>query len=187
MSDPEKKLEGHSYDGIEELDNSLPRWWLNLLYLTIAYSVIYFIYYSLGEGPSLTQEYEHAKSDFERAQLGVGSPSKGPTESELRALLKNPTRLKIGHDVFMMKCVSCHGAQGQGGIGPNLTDEFWIHGGMMTQIASTVTDGVLDKGMPPWGPLLKKEDIHAVVAFVKSLKGSNPKGARGPQGDLLKE
>jgi cytochrome c oxidase cbb3-type subunit 3 len=181
------KLEGHSYDGIEELDNALPSWWINGFYLSIIFAIGYFIYYSLGEGPSLLNEYKHAKSDYEIAQFYQKNAVKVIGEDVLRAFLKDPARIKAGQGIFQSKCVACHGAQGQGGIGPNLTDDFWLHGGKMAEILNTITNGVLDKGMPPWGPVLSQEEIYSVLTFVKSLRGSHPANAKAPQGALVKE
>ncbi len=181
------KLEGHSYDGIEELDNSLPEWWLNGFYLTILFSIGYVMYYTVGEGPSLRKEYERQQQNYEYAQYQNQASVKLASEEELKGFLKDPARIKVGSQIFQTKCVSCHGPQGQGGIGPNLTDDYWIHGGKMTEILQVVTNGVLDKGMPPWGPLLKQDELYAVVAFVNSLRGSKPPNPKAPQGDLVKE
>jgi cytochrome c oxidase cbb3-type subunit 3 len=181
------KIEGHSYDGIDELDNALPKWWINGFYLTILFSIGYFFYYVLDEGPTLLKEYEHAKSDYEYAQYSRKGSVTLASEDELRAFLKNPARIKAGQEIYQSKCLACHGAQGQGGIGPNLTDDYWIHGGKMVDIVKTVMNGVSDKGMPPWGPILKQDEIYSVATFVKSLRGTNPPGAKGPQGELVKE
>lgn len=183
----DQKLEGHSYDGIEELDNSLPAWWLNGFYLTIIFSVGYVFYYAILEGPSLVREYENSRNKYEIAQLSSKAKTSVADESELRSFLKDPNRIQAGQAVFQSKCVSCHGPQGQGGIGPNLTDEYWIHGGKMTEILNVVMNGVLDKGMPPWGPVLKQDEIYSVVTYIKSIRGSNPPNPKPPQGELIKE
>ena len=185
MSNDAKKTD-HNYDGIEELDNSLPNWWLGILYGTIVFAMGYLFYYEIGEGPSLKKEYdlEHARLQYQAAVTGAGK--KELTDNELKAILKDPSRIKQGETVFNSKCFSCHGAHGQGGIGPNLTDDYWIHGGRPTEIAATITNGVLDKGMPPWGALLKEEEIHSLVAFIHSIRGSNPANAKTPQGELVK-
>ena len=185
---PLKDLEAHPiYDGIEELDNCLPRWWITGFYLTILFALGYFIYYSIGEGPSLRKEYEQAKNDYEIAQSTQKVEIKAASEDELRAYLRDPVRILAGHAIFQSKCLACHGAKGQGGIGPNLTDDSWIHGGKMTDILKTVTTGVLDKGMPPWSAILKKDEIASVVTFVKSLRGTKPPGAKAPQGEKVTE
>ena len=181
------KLEGHSYDGIDELDNSLPRWWLWSFYLTIIFSIGYFAYYSVGNGPTLVKEYEDAKGEYEIAQSAKKDSVKIASEDELKAFLKDPARIKAGRDIFQSKCIACHGVQGQGGIGANLTDDYWLHGGKLSEILKSVTNGVLDKGMPPWGPVLKQDELYSVAVFVKSLRGSNPPGAKAAQGELVKE
>jgi cytochrome c oxidase cbb3-type subunit 3 len=183
----EHRLEGHTYDGIEELDHPLPKWWTNLFYLTIFFSLGYFAYYGTGEGPSLLEEYQQHQHQLELTELAQLAKMKVLTEPELRAFLKEPTRLKNGQGIFQTRCASCHGAEGQGGIGPNLTDEYWIHGGKMTDILQVVTKGVLDKGMPPWGGVLSQDELHSVVAFVKSLKGTHPPNPKAPQGEIFKE
>lgn len=180
---------GHVYDGIEELDHPTPNWFQFFFYLSVLFGLGYFCYYTLGPGPSLIHEYHQAKladeySFFER-QAKTGGPQK-VSEDVLLSLVKDPIKVKLGASVFQSKCVSCHGAQGQGGIGPNLTDDYWIHGGKLTEILETITNGVLDKGMPPWGSVLKPEEIQAVTAFVRSIRGTNPPGAKESQGVLVK-
>ena len=185
--DSAHKLSGHVYDGIEELDHSLPKWWVNLFYLTIVFSAGYFAYYEMGEGPTILTEYERSKNQTELLAFAETQAIPQATEDELRALLKNTGKLKLGREIFLAKCASCHGNLGEGGIGPNLTDDYWIHGGKMTDIAKTISEGVLDKGMPPWKAVLKPEEVQTVTAFIKSIRGTNPPHAKGPQGDLIKE
>jgi cytochrome c oxidase cbb3-type subunit 3 len=180
-------LEGHSYDGIDELDNALPRWWINSFYLTILFAAAYFSYYTLGDGPTLLREHDHTMKAYEISQLIQKGSVSIASEDELKAFLKEAPRIDAGREIFKNRCLACHGAQGQGGIGPNLTDDYWIHGGKMTDILTVVTNGVLDKGMPPWGAILKQDELYSVVTFVKSLRGSNPAGAKAPQGTLVNE
>jgi cytochrome c oxidase cbb3-type subunit 3 len=175
---------GHSYDGIEELDNRLPTWWLATLYGSIIFAIGYFGYYVLGSGPTLVKEYERGKAEAEYiAYLRGDTVQKGLSEAELIAIYKDVRRQKEGQVVFAARCVACHGEHGQGGIGPNLTDEYWLHGAKLTEIEHTLRNGVLDKGMPPWGSVLKDQEIHSVVAFIRSLHGSKPAGAKAPQGE----
>ena len=185
--DSAHKISGHVYDGIEELDHSLPKWWVNLFYLTVVFSAGYFAYYELGEGPTLLTEYERSKNQTELLSFAQTQATPQASEDELRALLKKPESLKTGKEIFLAKCASCHGNLGEGGIGPNLTDDYWIHGGKMTEIAHTISEGVLDKGMPPWKAVLKPEEVHSVTAFIKSIRGSNPPHAKGPQGELTQQ
>jgi cytochrome c oxidase cbb3-type subunit 3 len=191
--DPQKvhddKATLHEYDGIQELDNSLPGWWLGLFYLCIAFAVVYFGYYVLGGGPTLTQEYLAEKANWQQLQSKTAAPSSGGAldDAGLIALAKNAARVKSGQSVYMGKCLACHGKEGQGGIGPNLVDDHWIHGGKPTQIVKVITDGVNDKGMPPWGPQLKPEEIQDLFAFIRSIRGTHPAGAKAPQGEVYKE
>ena len=185
MSDDKNLNTGHCYDGIEELDNRLPNWWLATLYGTIVFAIGYFGYYVMGSGPSLTQTYEREHAAAEYAAYLRGDTNAGPTEAELLAVLKEPVRVREGQGVFSARCVACHGDHGQGGIGPNLTDDYWLHGGKLAEIAKTVSKGVPEKGMPPWGPVLQDRELRSVVAYIRSLRGSNPAGAKAPQGERV--
>jgi cytochrome c oxidase cbb3-type subunit 3 len=178
------KLLDHLYDGIQELDNRLPTWWLWLFYLTIAFAAVYFAYYNLGSGPTLKQELRASKMEWDALQTKVASGGlSADDEAKLFAkIMKDEARLKQGKEVFMGKCLACHGPLGQGTVGPNLTDNFWIHGGAPVKMAKIIRDGVNDKGMPPWGPILKPEEVQSVVVYIKSLAGTNPPGAKPPQG-----
>lgn len=180
-------IEGHVYDEIEELDNSLPKWWLSMFYATIAFSLGYYAYYELGPGPGLVQEYEQERAAMEIAALSKPAAAKVESETELRAMVRDAAVTAAGHAVFVGKCASCHGEKGQGIIGPNLTDDYWIHGGKMTEILTVISAGVAEKGMPPWKPLLTPKELTSVAAYVKSLRGSNPPGAKAPQGQQVAE
>lgn len=187
MSDTNKEIEGHEYDGIKELDNALPGWWINGFYLCILFAGLYWAYYEMGPGPSIKDTLKQETQEMQLAQLAQNGQKKLPSQEELLALFVKPERRKEGHDIFVTKCVACHGDKGQGGIGPNLTDDYWLHGGKLAQIAATITNGVSDKGMPPWGPMLSGEQIKSLAVFVKSLHGTNPPGAKAPQGELEKD
>ncbi|MGK5082487.1 c-type cytochrome [Bdellovibrionota bacterium FG-1] len=173
------------YDGIEEHDNFLPRWWLGILYGSIIFAAGYFAYYSLGTGPSLVQEYAADMRSIEQKKAAVGSSAKAMTEDELKTYIKQPEHRALGQQIFQGKCLPCHGPQGQGNIGPNLTDDYWIHGGQLTDIVKTITTGVADKGMPPWGPLLKPDEIYSVAGYIRSLRGTNPPNPKAPQGEKV--
>jgi cytochrome c oxidase cbb3-type subunit 3 len=179
-------IAGHEYDGISELDNQLPRWWVWLFYLTIAFSAVYFAYYVLGPGPTLLEKFESRKAAIELAKLAPGA-KKGFDEQELLAVFKDTGQREKGKVVYAVRCLACHGPMGQGSIGPNLTDNHWIHGkGTMADVAQTVSAGVLDKGMPAWESVLSPDELKQVVAYVRSLKGTNPPGAKAPQGTEYK-
>ena len=185
----EVKRTGHIYDGIEELDHPTPNWFQAIFYVTIAFGLGYLFYYTIGDGKTLNQEYEKAKMNEAVALYEQTAKTGGPkslSEEELLALLKNPERKKSGDAIFQTKCASCHGNLGQGGIGPNLTDAYWLHGRQISQILSVVRNGVSDKGMPPWGAILTETESVDVAVFVRTLEGTKPAGAKAPQGDLIK-
>ena len=177
-------MKKHDYDGIEELDNMLPKWWVNLFLVTILFGVGYYFYYELAGGRTQKEELTANLSEIDsRAVLNKGA---GPEfdETKLNAYVTASDKVSSGKSVFTTRCVSCHGAQGEGGIGPNLTDDYWINGdGKPLSIASVVKNGVAVKGMPPWGPVLSQEELYSVVAFVRSLHGTKPDHAKAPQGD----
>jgi cytochrome c oxidase cbb3-type subunit 3 len=193
MSDEKKNLDenqyltDHDYDGIREFDYQLPRWWLNMFYLTILFAVGYFAYFQMLAGTSIQQEYQAEQDKLEYMMATAAAKGATISEADLVAMVKDPAKVKAGKDLFQVRCVACHGNAGQGLIGPNLTDDYWIHGGKLTEISNTITNGVPDKGMPPWGTVMSAEQIHFVVAYIRSIRGSSPAGAKAPQGEPFKE
>ena len=180
----EDRLLDHEYDGIQEYDNPMPRWWIWLFWATIVFAVLYwFNVPGLGVGKGRIAKYER---EMAAAQEKFGSrtpvPGAGPTDADLIAFSKDRAKLERGKAVFTTSCVPCHRADGGGVIGPNLTDDFWIHGGKPTQILQTISAGVLDKGMPAWAATLKPDDLPAVAAYVMSLHGTHPAAPKEPQG-----
>jgi cytochrome c oxidase cbb3-type subunit 3 len=172
----------HEYDGIKELDNPLPGWWLATFYITIVFAVLYYGYYEIGGGPTVAQELakEQSTDDLERRKT---PPPAGPTEDELKAIAVDSSAQGRGKAVYTARCASCHGPAGGGLIGPNLTDRYWIHGGSVAAVYKTIHDGVLDKGMPGWGAMMKGDELKDVLAYVWSLKGQNVAGGKPPQGN----
>jgi cytochrome c oxidase cbb3-type subunit 3 len=186
QNDHGQKLAGHSYDGIDELDHPVPGWFKGLFYSTLLFGLGYFLHFTWGPGTAIEEEYARDLAADQLAQIALASASDAePSEEDLAAAVKDAAVTERGHAQFASKCVSCHGAQGQGGIGPNLTDDYWIHGGKLTQILTTITKGVGDKGMPPWGVVLKKDELRAVAAYVRTLAGTKPPGAKAPQGEKV--
>jgi len=163
----EKIIPNHEYDGIHELDNPLPNWWLATFYITIVFGVFYFAYYSLGPGLTPSEELQNTLTTLEFNRYS--QPNKGPDAKILAEYSKNPEEIKKGEPIFAARCASCHGAKGEGLIGPSLIDATWIHGGSLEDIAKTAYNGVNDKGMPAWGSILKPEEFYAVVVYVYSL------------------
>lgn len=188
----EKNIEmDHDYDGIRELDNHLPPWWKWLFYGTIGWSVIYLIVFHLsGTLPLSQQEYENemAKASEEMRKYRASQPQATIDVSTLK-FAADPAIIEKGRSVFMdNNCGSCHRNDGGGNtIGPNLTDAYWLHGGDVKSIYSTVRDGVVEKGMPSWGRSLSPTDVRDVTFFIMSLQGSDPENAKPAQGELFKE
>lgn len=179
----EPKVMEHEYDGIQEYDNPMPRWWLLTFYATIIFSVIYYFNVGpVGNGKGRIADYEADMAAFAAAHP---APTGGPSVDRLLAMTKDAKEVEEGKEVFTKNCVSCHRADGGGLIGPNLADDYWIHGAAVDSIYTTVTTGVLAKGMPPWGKMLKPEDLERVVAYVVTLRGSNPANPKAPQGVLV--
>jgi cytochrome c oxidase cbb3-type subunit 3 len=176
-------LMDHEYDGIHEYDNPMPRWWLYIFYATIIYSVLYMLNVpGIGIGKGRIASYERDVAEARERYGEVGAGALGPGEPEVKAALADPARLEAGRTVFMTNCMPCHKADGGGSIGPNLTDAYWIHGNRIEDMLHTVSSGVLDKGMPAWSTVLKPDQVAAVVAYAVTLVGTNPPGAKGPQG-----
>jgi cytochrome c oxidase cbb3-type subunit 3 len=174
----------HVYDGIHELDHQLPKWWVASFYLMIAVSVVYAAYYCLLGGPSIQDEYAQAirAEELSRLKQAGAAAAQEPSDTDLARLAGETSRQAAGHALFAARCLSCHGDRGQGGIGPNLTDDSWIHGGTLAEVARTIRQGVADKGMPPWGPVLSSDEVVSLVAFVSSIQGSKPPNPKPPQG-----
>lgn len=180
-NDPKHVKEGHVYDGIAEEDNPLPTWWLWSFLLTVIFAFIYYIHYEVSKaGPSLQDEFTQAMQELEKHKASAPRP----TESEESLLAAMGTDIiALGKTTFDGKCAACHGNNLQGVIGPNLTDNYWLHGkGTRLDILTTVRAGVPAKGMPPWEAMLSRDEQYGVVAYIVSKFGSNPAGAKAPEG-----
>lgn len=176
----------HDYDGIREYDNPLPGWWVWLFVATIVFSGGYFAYYQLGPGPTILAEYEaDMKLAAEQEARRLASAGQA-SEEQLRALQRDARAMASARDTFMVRCAACHGPEGQGLVGPNLADEFWLHGGTLAAIRHTIEEGVPEKGMVPWKQQLKPEEIEAIAAYVGTLRGTNPPNPKPPQGDPVR-
>ncbi len=179
----ESLLLNHNYDGIQELDHVLPRWWLGILYATIVFAAWYAGYYMSGMGPTPQQELAVALKQIGSLKPAVVSAGDAQKEA-LLAAFRDTQKLNHGKEVYLAKCMACHADKGQGVVGPNLTDDFWISGkGTLGDIFNVVTNGVPEKGMPAWGPVLKPDELIDVVAFIHTLHGTNPPNPKAPQGE----
>lgn len=188
IEEEEEIILDHNYDGIKELDNSLPPWWLYLFYATILFGVVYLVRYHVLDGD--TQEMEYKKAVAE-AQIEINKYKASAPDlitAENVALLTEPSDLKRGKAIYNLNCASCHLQDGGGSIGPNLTDEYWILGGGIKNVFNTVSKGGRSgKGMVAWDKILKSSDIAKVSSYVISLQGTTPGKAKEPQGDKWEE
>lgn len=174
----------HIYDGIVEQDNRLPNWWLGILWGTILFAFGYWMYFGVfGIGADQLEEYRRELAALE----GAKPPTETPLSDEaLLALIADPAVVQKGGEAFSQTCASCHGAKGEGGIGPNLTDGFWIHGSKPVDIHRTIAEGAVEKGMPAWGRTLGTERVRHLTSYLLTMKGSNVAGGKAPQGEAEK-
>lgn len=169
-------LMDHNYDGIQEYDNPLPNWWLVTFFGTIIFGFIYFTHYTFGGGQTQEQELEVALAALPKVQ------EKSWDEEDLKKRLNDPQLVAQGKGVYDAKCAACHGGKGEGVIGPNLTDKFWIHGkGERKDIIQIVTKGFTQKGMPAWEGLISDDEIVQVTGYVYSLRTQQVAG-KAPEG-----
>jgi cytochrome c oxidase cbb3-type subunit 3 len=183
MADQDQdRLLDHNYDGIQEYDNPMPRWWVTIFWATIVFAVLYwFNVPGIGPGDGRVAAYEADMTRARAAQAAL-QLSGGPTAEQLAALQSDQAAMTSGKQVFTQNCAACHRADGGGLIGPNLTDDAWIHGSSLLDMHKTISEGVLAKGMPAWGKVLKPDQVSAVTVYVASLRGSNPANPKPPEG-----
>lgn len=176
---------GHAYDGIRELDNRLPPWWVNLFAITVVWAIGYMYYYhwssnEWSSGLEYKTEMEKAKKDVAQALAGKAN---AVDESNVTAFT-DAASLSEGEMTFKTVCAACHGQKGEGMVGPNFTDEYWIHGGGIKNVFKTIKYGVPEKGMISWQSQLKPVEIQKVASYILTLKGTNPPNPKAPQGTI---
>lgn len=169
----------HNYDGIRELDNVLPPWWVYLFYGTIIFAGIYLVRFHVMGDYNQDQEFQ---AEVKEAQAAVDAYLKTAPDmmnKDKVTLLTDAPSLAAGKALYQTNCIACHRADGGGQIGPNLTDQFWINGGGIKNVFNTIMEGGRDgKGMISWKATIKPSDIQKVASYVLSLQGSNPKDAK---------
>ncbi len=176
----------HEYDGIRELDNTLPPWWTAMFFITIAFAAIYMTYYHFtGAGPSSKEEYEMEVKKAEEAVQAFLARQANQVDENTVTALSDEQALSLGKTIWEANCIVCHGAQGEGGVGPNMTDEYWIHGGTINDIFKTIKYGVPEKGMISWQAQLRPADMQRVASFILTLKGTNPPNPKAPEGTKM--
>lgn len=184
-SPEEKKLmKEHTFDGIVELDNHMPPWLANVFYITIAFGVLYFTYYTvLGLGKSQFEEYAEEQR-VAALQIEAYKANLTSLIDETNVVFdESPTAISAGQSIFQGNCVACHAQDGGGGVGSNLTDEYWKHGGSINDIFKVIKYGVPEKGMVPWQDQLSPEQIQQVASFILTLQGTTPANPKEAEGE----
>ncbi len=189
MSEEDKILiKEHDYDGIHELDNPMPPWLQSLFIMTIIFAVIYSIYYFGGFGDMQITELEKeiAVAEIEKKAY-IEKVGASMDENTVTLLAQDDQGVVQGKTIFVEKCAACHAADGGGGVGPNLTDNFWLHGGGINNVFKVIKYGVPEKGMISWEKQLSPTDIQKVSSFVVSLHGTTPASPKEAQGEVYEE
>jgi cytochrome c oxidase cbb3-type subunit 3 len=178
----------HELDGIKEYDNPMPGWLMAIWWGSLIFASGYLMFYALsfGEG-TMEAEYRNERQQTIAVTQAYfdANPIVPPAPATLLSGANDAAVLDVGASRFARSCASCHGEHAQGLIGPNLTDDRWIHGGSVEQIFQTVAKGWPSKGMPPWGRAVRPDELSALVSYVRSLQGSSPPNARPAEGDLF--
>jgi cytochrome c oxidase cbb3-type subunit 3 len=179
----DRLIKDHDYDGIRELDNDLPPWWKWLFYITIVFAVVYLIRLFVFHSDDLVQEREYAdemEGYQQKAEAGAAGESTAPFEL---ALLEDDASLANGQETFESICAACHLKDGGGLVGPNMTDNYWIHGNTVEDLYKVATDGVLEKGMLSYKSQLSDQKRLEVVSYILvKLQGTTPANPKAPEG-----
>ncbi|GAB4395404.1 MAG: cbb3-type cytochrome c oxidase N-terminal domain-containing protein [Microscillaceae bacterium] len=188
IEEEESILLDHNYDGIRELDNHLPPWWVYLFYGTVAFAIIYMLNYHVLEiSPLSIKEYDNAMA---QAAVEVAEykklHAKNIDETNVAFVKEDKAALENGKALFDKNCVACHGQNLEGGTGPNLTDDAWIHGGGIQAVFKTIKYGVPKKGMISWEKKLKPDEMQNIASYILTKQGTNPANAKEAQGDTYK-
>lgn len=175
----------HNYDGIKELDNSLPPWWLYSFYASIIFAAIYLVNFHIFGNNSQFDEYAE---EYKQAEISIAEYKKNAkdlVDINTVTLLTDPADIASGKAIFDQNCIACHMADGGGGIGPNLTDNHWILGGGIKNVFNTITEGGRDgKGMISWKQNFKPSEIAQVASYLLTLQGTTPANPKAPEGDV---
>ncbi|MBU2555411.1 MAG: c-type cytochrome [Bacteroidetes bacterium] len=176
----DRLIKDHSYDGIRELDNDLPPWWKWLFYLTIVFAIAYMIRLWVFQADDLVQNREYELA-MEEAKLN--QPAKSAADFSV-VLLEDPVSLAKGQETWVKICAACHLVDGGGIVGPNMTDEYWIHGNKIENLYTIITNGVIEKGMIPYKDQLSEEARLEVASYILlKLVGTTPATPKAPQGE----
>lgn len=183
----DKVIKGHKYDGIKEYDNPMPGWWIWTFWATFIFALFYIPAVHFFD---VIDTYEEdlaegvAQLTAVREAYAEATPTFEADEATIAGFIGEDAAIEAGAATYASVCAACHGDQGQGLIGPNLVDAYWIHGGSNVDLFNVITVGVPAKGMPPWEATLTPEQRAEVIAFIRSLEGTEPPNAKEPQGEL---
>lgn len=184
LSREKEILLDHNYDGIKELDNNLPPWWLAMFYVSIIYGVFYIGYQHFSDYGMSSEEEYNQEMDVAQASINAYLAGQASVVDENSVVvLSDDEALSNGKFIYQLNCVVCHLESGAGLVGPNLTDEYWIHGGGVKDIFRTIKYGVPEKGMIAWGTQLRPAEIQNVSSYILTLVGTNPANPKEPQGE----
>ena len=188
LDNEDQLLLDHDYDGIKELDNNLPPWWVYLFYACIVFGVVYMVRFEVlgADNQEMELKKEVAQAKIDIAEYMKTAPDM--MDEKTVTLLTDPADLAAGKEIFTTNCAACHRADAGGQIGPNLTDDKWILGGGIKNVFHTLVNGGRDgKGMISWKGTLKPKEMQKVASYILSLKGSNPPDAKAPEGEVWLE
>lgn len=182
---PTDHIRPHTFDGIQEYDNQLPRWWIGTFVLTVIFSLGYWYHYELsGSGMNQAEAYSEAMQAHKHAHRPKPGSVTTATNDSLLAMAEDPAVLSNIKETYDAMCAACHGFAGEGGIGPNFTDAYWIHGGAPLDIVRVIETGVLEKGMVAWKGVISEEKIQQLAAYILSMQGTTPDNAKAAEGSL---
>ncbi|GAB2984667.1 cbb3-type cytochrome c oxidase N-terminal domain-containing protein [Mucilaginibacter puniceus] len=188
LAEEKDMLIEHEYDGIQELDNPTPAWFMVLFYSTIVFAVAYLlIYHVFGIGQLQYDEYKTEVAQAEIVKKEYLSKAANLIDENTVKLVNEPEAIKAGEAIFKQNCAACHGDKGQGVVGPNLTDDYWLHGGNIKAVFKTIKYGVAAKGMPNWEKQLSPKQISDVANYIMSIHDTNPPNGKEPQGEKEEE
>lgn len=169
----------HEYDGIQEYDNDMPPWWKVGFYMTIIFAIAYMLIYHVFDAlPLQNEEYANQIEEAGKLYANVDQQYDGP--------ITDKAQLKAASEIFTKNCKTCHGANAEGLVGPNLTDKFWLHGGTVNDVYTTIKYGKIEKNMPAWKANFNNQQVYEIASYILSLQGSNPANPKEPQGEELK-
>ena len=177
----------HNYDGIIELDNSLPPWWVYMFYGTIIFAITYMIYFTYFDGPTQQMEYDTEVAQAIQKKNEFLKKTAALVDETSVLILTDATALAKGKSGYITKCAACHGMNGEGLVGPNLTDDYWIHGGSIKDIFKTIKYGWPEKGMISWESQITPMEMQQISSFIITIKGTNPANPKAPQGTIYVE